>query len=400
MDELPELGGRDERDQPVTNEDDTANPDDEFDDWPEDADDWAHDDDPTYDDTAEHDTAEHDFVEYDADEAEHDDPEYTEYVVDDDADEADYDDPEYTEYAADDAEHEHDAGYDDEDDYGYADDEEPDLHGALVGPAAGSPAAGSPVAGSPVAGSAAVAGLVEPREPTEAHRFRRLLGERQVGAVPAFFLGALVGLLALGLVWATVAFTGSSTSEASIRQRSAHAAAPGAAARRSHPDPVAQCRAVEAAQQRALSAAGSTLDQWEVHVGAMNRLVVGAITLQQATQFWNQTRRGAQRRLLRFLSADQQVRQVKAHCPRSPDADASATLRTCSRAVAARHRALQAAATAVETWRRHVRDMEMLRTGRMSPAQANQMWLQNWHKGVVQLRAYRHAVGDVPSARC
>jgi hypothetical protein len=59
--------------------------------------------------------------------------------------------------------------------------------------------------------------------------------------------------------------------------------------------------------------------------------------------------------------------------------------------VAARHREIKRAAVALETWRTHVRHMEMLRRGEMSPEVATRMWLTNWREGSRQVDAYRSA---------
>lgn len=59
--------------------------------------------------------------------------------------------------------------------------------------------------------------------------------------------------------------------------------------------------------------------------------------------------------------------------------------------MAADEQALRVATTAADTWRMHVRDMEMLREGRLSPAEATRMWLASWQQGMRQLKAYQAA---------
>jgi hypothetical protein len=138
------------------------------------------------------------------------------------------------------------------------------------------------------------------------------------------------------------------------------------------------------------------MDQWEIHIGAMNKLVVGAITLPQATAFWNQTRVGAQHRIDSFHAAIRTLRGSGVDCP-SPgllDKASSSDLRSCARHVHAELRALEAARTAVNTWDMHVKDMERLRTGKLSPTVATQMWLSMWQRGQDQLKVYRAAVRD------
>ncbi len=89
-------------------------------------------------------------------------------------------------------------------------------------------------------------------------------------------------------------------------------------------------------------------------------------------------------------------------CP-APDRvrHAAPALRSCVRRVAADERALEAARTTLKTWGRHVKDMEMLRMGHMTPAAATQMWLTSWRSGLHQLHAYRDAEAAVAgSGRC
>jgi hypothetical protein len=46
----------------------------------------------------------------------------------------------------------------------------------------------------------------------------------------------------------------------------------------------------------------------------------------------------------------------------------------------------------------HVRDMEMLRDGQLSPAEATRMWLASWQSGMRQLKAYRAAESALPGS--
>jgi hypothetical protein len=149
-----------------------------------------------------------------------------------------------------------------------------------------------------------------------------------------------------------------------------------------------------------LQAAQPAMDQWEVHIGAMNKLVVGAISLDQANAFWNQTRVGAQHRITAFRSAMGAMRRTGVDCP-APGTlprDSTPALRSCATRVAADLRALGAARTAIGTWNMHVSDMERLRTGKLSGTKAGEMWLSMWHRGQQQVRDYRAAVRDANSA--
>ena len=234
-------------------------------------------------------------------------------------------------------------------------------------------------------------------EPEDEAPRRRLL-------VPAFALGAVVGMLLLGLVWGATAMFGGSEAPADkaptagtnpdAQQAAATSAAP------SRPSRMERCQRADAALTAPLQAASAAMDQWEVHIGAMNKLVVGAISLQQANDFWNQTRVGAQRHLDRFRKANRAVPRMSCPAPaRVRHADPA--LRSCVRRVAADQRELAAARTTLATWAMHVKDMEMLRMGHMTPAAATQMWLASWHSGTRQLHAYRDAEAAVAGAgRC
>ena len=151
------------------------------------------------------------------------------------------------------------------------------------------------------------------------------------------------------------------------------------------------CRSVHDSQAKALSAAARSLAQWRIHVGAMNKLVAGDITLAQATRFWNATRAGAAHRVRQFRSADNRVsRSARCHAPNSSSTP-SARLSSCLSAVEAAAATLATARRAIRTWAHHIADMEMLRMGQLSPTQAINMWIMNWHKGVRQLARYHAA---------
>lgn len=222
--------------------------------------------------------------------------------------------------------------------------------------------------------------------------------------VPAFALGAVVGMLLLGLVWGATAVFGGSDSpadKAPTGGANPQQAAESSPAAPSRPPPLERCRRADADLAAPLQAANAAMDQWEVHIGAMNKLVVGAISLQQANAFWNQTRVGAHRHLDRFHAADRAVPAVSCPAPDRVRPHASPALRSCVRRVAADQRALAAARTTLATWGMHVKDMDMLRMGHMTPAQATQMWLASWHSGTRQLHAYRDAEAALDgSGRC
>src|SRR4051794_36003652 len=76
-----------------------------------------------------------------------------------------------------------------------------------------------------------------------------------------------------------------------------------------------RCAAAADDVERPLQLAGPALDQRDVHVGAMNKLVAGKITLQQATAFWNQTRVGAYHRIGQFKDAEARLQRQGVDCP-------------------------------------------------------------------------------------
>lgn len=159
-----------------------------------------------------------------------------------------------------------------------------------------------------------------------------------------------------------------------------------------------RCQVVYVAQDRPLRAVGPAMTQWEVHIGAMNKLVVGAISLAQAQEFWNQTREGAARNLATYRRTQRAFDERPARCA-LPVGRGSDELRTCAEAVADRHRELDRAAVALDTWRTHVRHMEMLRRGQMTPGEATRMWLESWREGNREVEAYRSAArGARPDA--
>ena len=229
----------------------------------------------------------------------------------------------------------------------------------------------------------------------------------------AFLVGALAGGLAGAMVvaFAWLAMGGSGSEDPSPDRDTPGSAAEESTALPSTGGPVnagepatdlARCREVFDAQSAPLRAAAVSLGQWEVHIGAMNKLVVGAITLKQATQFWNQTRVGASTKLKSFAAARGPFQQRSARCP-TPSSSGTAISterRACSRAVAARNQTLRLAIVSLETWQGHVHHMEMLRRGEMTPQEATQLWLQSWQKGDDEVRAYRAAARAAEGNTC
>jgi len=158
------------------------------------------------------------------------------------------------------------------------------------------------------------------------------------------------------------------------------------------------CEKVWNAQSVALDAAGRSLQQWRIHVDAMNQLVAGEITLAQAQDYWNRTRKGAAARVAEFETADGSYADVASQCAGDRATKASPALARCEAGVRARDRAIDAGTVAISTWKHHIMDMEMLRTGQITPAQATRMWLRSWRQGVSELDTFSKVRTDAADA--
>ena len=223
--------------------------------------------------------------------------------------------------------------------------------------------------------------------------------------VAAFILGLII---AFGVVLGYRAINGSGDDRLSPTVAEATRSGSGTAAGLSetygtaHPQDVtaprprlARCAEASLGLENVLIEAQPALDQWAVHVGAMNKLVLGEITLQQATAFWDRTRVAARHHVDDFRGSVTDLRRRGVDCP-SPSllAPGARALPGCVRRVAAHVRALGAARTSIDTWEHHIHDMEMLRSGELSPEDATAMWLSMWQQGVRDLDAYDAAAED------
>jgi hypothetical protein len=222
--------------------------------------------------------------------------------------------------------------------------------------------------------------------------------------VPAFLVGALVGMVALALVWATttlVADGAEGTDGTDVGRVAAGGvtSTPSAGTEPSQqpqasprPSRRERCRQAVAELAVPLRVAAPALDQWAIHVGAMNKLVLGAITPEQAAEFWAETKVGALRNLDRFDAATRRASGAWVDCPSSKTlAQASGALRSCAQHVSQDRRTLEVAEVALRTWKAHIRDMRMQSMGHLSPGSATQRWLANWQRGIRELRAFQSA---------
>jgi hypothetical protein len=167
------------------------------------------------------------------------------------------------------------------------------------------------------------------------------------------------------------------------------------------------CRLANLRLTAALSAADVSLAQFDKHIEAMNLLVAGKISYAVATQFWDETRVGATQNAAAFRAADTTLRASKAQCPRLDPVVANTlpygpvvAVTSCASYMSSGNAAMAKARVAVKTWEHHIEDMEMLRMGHITPAQATAMWTKNWHTGDRQLSSYESTEQKAKKIRC
>jgi hypothetical protein len=235
-------------------------------------------------------------------------------------------------------------------------------------------------------------------------------------------IGILVGMFVIGNVLGVAVGTGAATLLYRSQLFAGNAGVPGSPARasgaslssgasggagtdtaaqvrRGLTDVVGNCRLANLRQEAALTTAAVSLGQWSKHIEAMNLLVAGKITLAAARNFWEATRIAATEHASAFRIADAELTAQGASCPLLTQAQAAvappqqlAALVTCRNALAAHAPVLAQARTGVSMWEHHIHMMEMLRDGKITPAQATAAWLKIWKAGDRQLRSYRAAV--------
>lgn len=159
----------------------------------------------------------------------------------------------------------------------------------------------------------------------------------------------------------------------------------------SAPQALDSCQDLYARQLHTALAADASLDQWRLHIQAMNQLVAGAITFDQATAYWERTRIGARHNVLRFEQANAELQNGRLSCSASAGQTSSATQRQladCQAATSGVTQTMAAAGTTIATWMHHIRDMNLLRAGKITPDDATSMWIQSWHSGARELHRY------------
>jgi hypothetical protein len=210
------------------------------------------------------------------------------------------------------------------------------------------------------------------------------------GKSRAGWLAPLVAFLLLAVVVTVMIVLGALRSDETGTDSSSELS-PTPQESRSAVDPaaLAQCRAAWHAVQDVLDAAETSMQQWEVHVTAMNQLVAGEITLARASAFWERTRVDARERYNAFAATDR--RQDTGRCT---------VPGTCARAVSAAEDTRGAARTALHRWSHHITDMNRLRAGLLSPEVALEMWLANWRQGAAELSVYHQRERASADLRC
>jgi len=159
---------------------------------------------------------------------------------------------------------------------------------------------------------------------------------------------------------------------------------------------VQDCRFQWTAQVTPLRVAETSVSQWQLHVDAMNQLVAGEITLNQAVAFWNQTRVDAVEKIDAFGVAWSSYRKGDYACRQGQDP----ALDRCQRSVHERETVLQLAFDAVDTWHHHVMDMRSLMSGEITPEDALARWKHFWRQGIGELNRYHDALRQTGTQKC
>jgi hypothetical protein len=162
---------------------------------------------------------------------------------------------------------------------------------------------------------------------------------------------------------------------------------PGSGSAPTSADPAlaASCRSALALAERDLQAADAAMVQWRRHITAMTDLVDGKITLAQATRFWEATRVAGKRTVRSWERADAQFRRGSRSCLAAPAAqlgrEAACQVRTSAAAVL-----LATERGSLRDWRRHIKQMDSLRAGRITPEHALHLWNAMYQRGLTGLR--------------
>jgi hypothetical protein len=156
------------------------------------------------------------------------------------------------------------------------------------------------------------------------------------------------------------------------------------------------CRTVQRHLSPNLVAVDSAIEQWRIHIDAMTDLVAGRITLDEASAFWEATRVQGKHTLASWVTTDAGYRAARTEC--APPAEGSSqndALRACQAVQQGGEAVLAAARTTLPTWGRHIRHMDALRKGDLTPARALHLWHGMYESGRDGVRQYDAARRDL-----
>jgi hypothetical protein len=159
------------------------------------------------------------------------------------------------------------------------------------------------------------------------------------------------------------------------------------------------CQKATALANDAIEAADASIDQWELHIDAMNQLVGGEITLDQARKFWAKSKVASKEKARAFRDVDGRHRNSELDCTGPIGADKRRA--QCVDRLAAAEQALTEARKAVKQWEHHIHAMDLEAAGKLTPQQVTRMWLASWKAGIHQVGDYTAAGGKYRGApRC
>lgn len=138
------------------------------------------------------------------------------------------------------------------------------------------------------------------------------------------------------------------------------------------------CRSVLVAQGRVVTAAEAPIAQWRIHIGAMQKLAAGQITLKQATKFWDDTQHASHGAITSFEVVNATYVKTK----KSP---------VCIPELRSGEIVLALARRTIEQWHAHANDMDLLDKGELSASKALARWEEFYPRGQAQLAAYDEA---------
>jgi hypothetical protein len=156
------------------------------------------------------------------------------------------------------------------------------------------------------------------------------------------------------------------------------------------------CRTVQRQLSPNLVAVDSAVEQWRIHIDAMTDLVAGRITLDEARAFWEATRVQGKHSLASWMRTDASYRAARTEC--APPANGSGpndALQACRVVQQGGEAVLAAARTTLPDWGRHIRHMDALRKGTLSPTRALHLWHGMFESGRDGVRQYDAARRDL-----